>query len=285
MTIGKSLKLCAVALLGAAVVVLPAAAGSETSPQVQAENVGLYAHYWTPASVPIEPGASVGFANPTGVAHGIRWVATPNGQNPTCSEGVPVGVDEKASGTKWSGSCTFAAAGEYSYYCTVHGAAMRGRVIVGVPATSTETTSTGTSTQPPTGSSTPTGQPTGPGVPPGSPLASSAASALRLSAPRHGATLHGSIDLSSAGAGGTLQLDLLAARASLASPSRSSSVRVGHLVRSHLPAGLTRFAIALDRDGRRALRARGHIALTVRARLTPPAGATISISRRLTMRR
>jgi plastocyanin len=99
--------------LGLATAVLPAIASSETSPTVTAENIGggYYGeeHRWTPPQVTVSAGGAVAFSNPTEVKHGVRWINPP--ATPTCDSGVPVGTTEAASGTKWSGTCTFAKAG------------------------------------------------------------------------------------------------------------------------------------------------------------------------------
>src|SRR3954453_210905 len=77
-------------LLGAAVVVLPAVAGSETAPaSVTAVNSeGAYkGHYWSPSTVTVGSGGVVTFSNPSSeVSHGLEWTGGPAA--PTCS-GVP----------------------------------------------------------------------------------------------------------------------------------------------------------------------------------------------------
>jgi plastocyanin len=278
--IDRRVKFALAGLLGAAVVVLPAAAGSETTPTVMAENVGIYNHYWTPSSIDVEPGQSVDIANPTTVPHGVEWVSTP-GAEPACT-GVPVGTTEGASGTKWSGSCSFTKAGVYAFYCTVHHAAMSGTITVGPTGTVTSTTTT---TGPVTTSSGP-----GSGTPPPStgPLRPTLAtalvggtSALSLSGHRPGFSVHGSLDIAKAGAGGTLVVELLGTHAALG----HGPLDVGRLVRYYVAAGRQSFTIPLNARGKRALRKRGHLALTVSISLSPPGEAPLSFSRRLTLRR
>jgi plastocyanin len=258
------------ALLGAAFVVLPAQAGSETTPPaVVAQNVGLYTHYWTPPSVSVEPGGTVEFSNSTEVPHGVHWVGTPAG-DPECTSGVPVGTTETASGTKWTGTCKFAAAGTYTYYCTVHGAAMSGQITVGTPS------STPTPTMPTSPTPGPTGTTSAPAPGGGTPPGAAAISALKLGGAGHGGAFHGSLQLSQAAAGGTLTI-VLQARLG------GHRVQVGRLRRSQVSAGSQSWTITLSARARHALHAKGRLALTAKVLLTPPTGAVVSLTRTLTL--
>src|SRR5438270_6593741 len=158
------LAVCAV--LGAAVPVLPAVAGSETSPTVSAESNAktcgvYYPNCWSPAQVELTSPGTVSFQNSSGISHGVVWTSVP--ATPSCS-GVPV----NSSSTSFSGTCSFSQAGTYRFYCYVHGPSMSGTVVVNPTGATTTTTTTpagGTTTAntPPTGTSTaPTGA-TGPG--------------------------------------------------------------------------------------------------------------------------
>jgi hypothetical protein len=106
---------------------------------------------------------------------------------------------------------------------------------------------------------------------------------LQLTAPRHRAAVHGSIDVSPTGAGGRLEVDLLATRASLAT-HHASRVVVGRLIRPSVLAGRVTFTVALNGRGRAALRRHRHIALVVTVTLTSPAGAATALSRSLVLR-
>jgi plastocyanin len=453
-------------------------ASSATTPTIDAVNVGLYTHYWSPSQVSVAAGGAVTISNPTTVAHGVEWRSA---LKPTCDSGVPVGTTPIASGTNWSGSCTFTEAGTYTFYCTVHGPEMTGTVTVaipGAPAASTgeasavsESEATLKGTVNPEGKATsyffnygtsasygqktpeesagegsageavsaavgslspgttyhfqlmakntagttlgtdrtfttvaapgppiastgvasgvgeaeatlkgtvnPDGQPTtylfewgssttyahstaelpagedhfghlesatlsglsggtvyhfrlvaknasgtvggtdqmftttsppaspppltttAPGESPptvtqsstppslvpatpagserlsGSPLAGGPA----LRANQRGSSVRGSLDVSQAGAGGRLEVDLLAAGASLARATHAKRVIVGRLVRASVPAGRVRFAVALSAPGRRALRRRRRLALTVKITLTPTAAAAAVVRR------
>ncbi|MGC2372576.1 MAG: plastocyanin/azurin family copper-binding protein [Solirubrobacteraceae bacterium] len=256
------------ASLGLAAAVLPAIASSETSSTVTAENVGgAYGeeHRWTPPRITVNAGGGVTFSNPTEVKHGVHWINPPAA--PTCDSGVPVGTTETASGTKWIGACTFTQAGTYTYYCTVHGAAMSGTITVNPGGTTTPTT----------GTTTPTGTTTTPTIetPSGSPLVGGPS----LRASQRGTSVRGSLDISQAGAGDRLEVDLFASSASLAKTRHATRVRVGRFVRGSAPAGRQSFAVTLDTKARRALKHRRRLALTVKIALTPVYGETTTLTR------
>jgi plastocyanin len=273
-------------VLGAGVVALPAMAGSEAPPTIEAVNEGggIYGekHHWSPAQATLGVGGTLTLSNSTEVRHGVEWVSGPK---PTCSEGVPVGTTEAAAGTKWSGTCTFATAGVYTFYCTVHGAAMAGTVTVG---TGGEVTTTTTSTPPPSTTTTSAAPPpsepsaaqplTGAGGL-ASPLIGSTAQAIKLRAGPGGASVRASVNLAAAGAGARLEIDLLAKRSELAGSAALARVRVGHLVRTSLSAGLETFTISLDARARHALRAHGHLLLSIAVTLTPLHGSTVRLRR------
>jgi plastocyanin len=130
-------------VLGAVALLAPAIASSQTTPTIDAENLGggIYGetHRWQPAQVTVELGGSVTLANPTKALHGVEWRSA---VKPSCEEGagkVPVGSTPAVSGASWSGSCSFSQAGSYTFYCTVHGPEMTGTITVpGTPTASTE---------------------------------------------------------------------------------------------------------------------------------------------------
>ena len=278
------LSLLMLAVLAAALVVLPAVAGSETSPTIEAENIpaGLYSeehHAWAPSQVTVGEGGVVALKNPgSTVPHGVQWVGGPAA--PTCSAGVPVGTSAASSATNWSGTCTFAHPGTYTFYCTVHGREMTGTIIVpgaGAPAPGPAPGSEG-APAPPGGSG-----PGGPSGAAGSPFAPGA-HALRLTTSQHGPSVRGSIDVSAAGAGGRLEVALFAPGASLAAGGRRSGVRVGRLLRSAVHAGVVSFATPLSARARTALRRHHRLALTVQIVLSPLAGAPTSVTRSVVLR-
>jgi plastocyanin len=286
MRVGKGVALAGAAALGVCVGVLPAVASSETSP-IEAENgPGYYEHSWKPSSLAVGEGTTVTISNKTEVPHGVEWKEGP--ETPTC-EKVPVGAGN--FGTKWSGTCTFKKPGTYLFWCTYHGKSMSATVTV-QPASTTTGSTTGTTPGGTTGT-TPGGGGGGgtngfPTVsplasPPGSPVANAAITAVKLRSQQHGRTVRGSLDVSSAGAGGRLEVDLLAKRASLAS-ARSSSLRVGRLVRSAVGPGTVSFQVPLSASGRRVLARAGRLVLLVEITLTPHSGKAAVIKRTVTLR-
>jgi plastocyanin len=275
------------AALGAAVVALPAIATSETGQTITAENLGggIYGetHAWTPPQVTITQDGTVTLSNPTDVNHGVEWVSAP--ATPTCTGGVPVGNTEAASNTKWSGTCTFTTPGVYIFYCTVHHAAMTGRVTVAANGTTTTTTTTTPTSTTTTAAATAPGEsPTSATGTPGSPLAGSAAHAIKLPFVQHGKSVRGSVAVSPAGAGGRLEVDLLAGRASLASVGHQPPVRVGRTVHASLHAGRVPFSVSLTRRARNVLSRRGRLALDVKVVVQPVSGPAVTVRRAVVVR-
>jgi len=291
----KGMLVAALVALGGSAVILPAVAGSETSPTVTAVNsTGIYAeqvHSWSPSRVSVGEGGSVTFSNPTTVPHGVDWISSP--ATPVCSGGVPVGTSEAASGTEWSGNCTFTAPGTYTFYCTVHKAAMSGTITVSAaavaespPTTTSPSTPVGSTGSGADGGSSQPGTTSGGGSSGvgGSPFAGGAAKALRLSSAQRGDAVRGSLAVSAAGAGGILQVDVLAKAGSLAGARHAGSVRVGKLERGSLAAGTADFRVPLSARARRTLARRGRLALTVEITLRPIGGGAAKIERGVVLR-
>lgn len=117
----------------------------------------------------------------------------------------------------------------------------------------------------------------------GSPLA---AGSLKLSVPRHGSSVRGSIDVAQAGAGGRLEIDLIAKSASLAKArhSKARSALVGRLVRTSVSAGRMSFSVSLSARAKSALHRHHKLALTVKVTLTPPGGAPEVLKRSIVVR-
>ena len=85
-------------------------------------------------------------------------------------------------------------------------------------------------------------------------------------------------------AGGKLEVQLLATRASIADTHRSSRVQVGRVARSALHAGAVSFVVALDAKARAALDAHGRLALKVKLLLSPLRGSPVTLTRSVTVR-
>ncbi len=285
------------ALLGAAVVVLPALAASAEAKLEVAENCNSYPNWqcWTapaasptPAVIKLAAGGVVTFADKTSFPANITW----KGAAPTCSATVP--VSPTAASTGWEGTCTFGAPGTYQletpsmYYpkATIEVSAPT----TGTTGTTTGSTSSGSSGSSSTGSGSPTPTPTPGGAPAatntplGALLVGSESSAVVLGTTQHGRSIHGSIDLSPAAVAGRLEVTLLARGASLAGAGHSGRVRVGRVVRSSLHAGTVSFAVALDAAAAHTLRIHGHLTLAVKIVLTPPNGSALAITRSVLLR-
>src|SRR5579859_3839968 len=114
------------ALLLVAAVVVPAVAVSET-PTVEARST----IEWKPNTASINPGGEVKFVNNNMGTHGVEWKSGPG--TPSCTGVDGASSGSPSSGSTWNGSCTFAQAGTYVFWCTVHGSGMKGTITVGVP--------------------------------------------------------------------------------------------------------------------------------------------------------
>jgi plastocyanin len=272
-----------VAGMGAAVAVIPALASSETT--VEVSDCVAWPGYscWTQSSVTVASGGTVKFIDKSStLEQGVRW----EGTAPTC-EKVPTTTTKGP----WEGTCTFATPGKYRFdgtqspnyagpgEVTVTGTSSTGTTGTTGMTQSTPTGSSGSSTTFAGSGSSQSGTPAGGATPLGSLLVGGASSACKLASAQNGQTVHGSLDVSQAGAGGRLEVQLLAKRASLASAGRSSRVQVGRLVRSSVRAGRDTFAVLVNAIARRALHARGHLALTVKLLLSPAQGSAVALTR------
>jgi hypothetical protein len=283
------------AVLGAAVAVtvVPAlaAAPSEAKLEVNENCVESNWPCWatpgsganpTPASrVTIAAGGEVMFTDDTDTKANIAWAGTA----PTCASSVP--VSPTAPLAPWEGRCKFEQPGIYKfesstlfnggpsldytqYEVVVEGSA------VGTTPTTTTTNATPTNTN--------TSMPSTPSEPGHGSLLQGGSGALKLASVQHGSTLHGSIDVSQAGAGGRLEVGLFAAGASLAKAGHAQQLRIGRLVRSSLRAGSLSFSIPLNAKGKGALRRHRHLALTVKIALTPQHGTPLTLTRVVILR-
>jgi hypothetical protein len=306
------------ALLGAAILVPPAlAAPSEVKLEI-AEH--CYFAEWPCWNVKgnnpedirqIQPftiaqGGTISFAdNEARYPTDVIW----KGTAPSCTSGVPEAPPTK---TGWSGTCTFAAAGDYEfesqelfndgtfnytkYEVVVEGTSKTPPVKEPTKEPEEEPTKESPSKEPakepakespankePSPTSTPTGgNPTAAtssspssGQPEAEPVSGPLFGSLGLASIQHGGAVNGSLDVSSAGSGGRLQIELLA---------KGAAAAVGKLVRSSLPTGKLTFTVPLNAKGRAALRRHRRLALTVKITLTPPHGAAVTVTRVVVLR-
>jgi hypothetical protein len=148
-----------------------------------------------------------------------------------------------------------------------------------------EPTPTLTPTPTPTSTPTPTPGPISPEpeiVPLVSPLVEGSE---KLTAPRHGSVVGGSVEVSQSGAGGRLEVDLIANSASLAKVrhKKPAPAVVGRLVRTSLSAGKVSFSVSLNAKAKSALRRHHKLALSVQIVLTPLHGAAVTITRSIVL--
>ncbi len=316
-------------LMGAAVAVLPALAAGPPAPSEVKLEVAEHCYFekwpcWNvkgnnPADIrQIQPftiaqGGTISFEdNEASYPTDVLW----KGAAPSCTSGVP-----STSKTSWSGTCTFANAGEYEFESqglfdedgfnytqykviveqpggtttstttTTTTTPTTTTPTTTTPTTTTPTTTTPTtttptattSTQPYGGGGTTTTTPASTETTP-SPGGSSPLAALALANRQHGDAVHGTVQIPSADGGARLEVELLAQGASLAKVKRPSSSRVGRLVRSSAPAGPVSFTVSLDAQAKRALHRHHKLALTVKIVLTPKHGAAMTLTRSVVVR-
>jgi len=280
-------------LAGTAVAVLPALAAAPSEVKLEVAQNCNTPNWpcWNPKGSPegnvgfnevapftIAQGGTISFEdNDSKAPTDVIWKSAA----PSCISAVPSTPE-----TGWKSTCTFSTTGEYEFESQElfnDGVSNYTKYKVIVEGAATGTTPTtpmtpgggggGTTTSPtsPTGGSAP-------GAAPASPLVGSASEAIKLARTQHGSSVRGSVEISQAGVGGRLEVDLLASGASPAKAGHSPQVRVGRLVRSSLYAGTTSFTVALNAKGKAALRRHRRLALTVKVTLTPLHGAAVTVT-------
>jgi plastocyanin len=272
------------AVLGAAVVIVPALAAATAPSEAKLEvNQNCVDPDWpcwaTPGSaspaltVKIAAGDEIMFTDhDASTAAAVVWM----GSAPACT-GVPTSAT-----TGWEGKCKFEQPGTYMFESST---------LFNEPGvgnyTKYEVVVEGSTTAPPTGAggeggskggSTPGTTPSGP-VPSGeSPTGSPLAGAPRISSNQRGSTVKGSLEVSKAGGGDRLEVDLLATTASLAKAGHATQV-VGRFVSAAVSAGQRSFSVKLNAKARRALKRHHRLALKVKITLTPAGGEALTITR------
>lgn len=221
------------------------------------------------ANVTVAPGSTVSFAYPSGdEMHNVVFTGP---QPSSCRQLQPPSTLSSAplpatpSGPGWQGDCTFAAEGTYAFVCGKHGA-MTGSVQV---------TSGGGVTPPPPPAAAP------PPPPPAGSLAA-AASGLRVAAAQRGSAIRGSVRVTRAGS--RLLARAFARRRALSGGRSTRLVEVGRQLRGSVGAGRVTFSVRLGPSARRALRRDGRLAITLRLRVTPQAGASFAATRAVVLR-
>ncbi|HEY5285563.1 MAG TPA: hypothetical protein VIJ50_00485 [Solirubrobacteraceae bacterium] len=275
------------ALLGAAVAVLPALAASpsEAKLEVNENCVQLNWPCWTtegsasrpqPAlKVTIVAGGTVTFVD-HGKEANIAWT----GATPTCEPAVPVAPEAPKTG--WEGKCTFATPGTYSFesstmfrektlYTTID--YTKYEIVVEASTNTTTNPTTGTATTPTTTSAP---------ASPESPLADLESGAVKVAKSQRGGSVKGSLEVSKAGGGDRLEVDLIATTASLAKAGHTTQV-VGRFVSASVGAGQRSFSVKLNTKARRALERHHRLVLKVKIVLTPAGGEALTITRSVTL--
>jgi plastocyanin len=262
-------------IVGALLAITPVVASFATEPTIEAATGSYgYGFRWNPSTAEVKEGGTVAFQNTsTSVEHGVQWTGGP--ETPSCP-GIPINEAK----TSWKGTCTFTHPGTYTFRCVVHPTEMTATVTVSANGTAT-TTNTSISQQPPPPSITTTGA-TPTSSPAESPLLGTASRALKLAKNQLGGIVKGWIDVSKAGVGDRLEVEVFAEDASLA--RRTGRSRVGVYIRSSLSAGQTPFSVKLDPKARRALRRHHRLALTVKVALIPLYGTALTITRSVVAR-
>ena len=112
----------------------------------------------------------------------------------------------------------------------------------------------------------------------GSPPAGRPFNAISLGRSQRGTTVEGSVRLSDATTGRTLEIDLRATARSLGR-SGLGTVRVGRLIRTGVRPGTARFGVALDAAAKRAQRASGGLSIAVVLSVQVSGRPAVSVSR------
>src|SRR5436305_1519102 len=212
-------------------------------------------------------GSTVTFTHAAGpYPHNVDFTGGP--QPASCTQADPPGggavppMPAAPSGAAWSGTCTFATAGRYDFFCDLH-TGMRGSITV---------LGGGGGPPPPPPPPPPPGAPPPPPPPPGAPPTGAAASLLRVTNPQRSLTLRGSIVVRSAKS--RLLARAFARRGALSGGRSTVQVAVGRQLRASVGPGRVSFSVALSTTARRALRRNGRLAITLRMTVDPISGAT-----------
>jgi hypothetical protein len=239
---------------------LPGSAAADSPPTTAAFTASDFA--WTAGgggtTVTIAQGGTVTFSYPMGISEHNADFTTGNPSSCMQTAGPSSGsvppLPHMPTGQGWSGTCTFATPGTYKFHCDVH-PFMIGTVAVQAGGTS----------------------------PTSSPLAGTPGQAIHVKARQRGSTVRGSIKVSSAGEGGSLQAAVLA-RASDLGRKGSKQVTVGRSG-SKLQAGTVKLSVSLSQSAKGALARRGQLKVQVQLVVRSPGGQTVKATRAVTLLR
>ncbi len=222
-----------------------------------------------PASkVTIAAGGSVMYVDDKTAAN-LAWT----GAAPACEAPVPIAPAPAKTG--WEGKCVFSAPGAYKFESASLWFEYTKYEVVVEASTSPPPAPEGGS---PPSAGSPGTSPTLIGESPsGSPL--SGAPAVHTT--RRGATVSGSLQISSVGAGDRLEVELLSGGKASARPGHK--VIVGRMVSTSVRAGRLSFSVKLDAKARKALERHHRLALEVRIKLIPPHGKATIVIRSVTV--
>jgi hypothetical protein len=277
------------AVLGAAVAIVPAFAVAGTSEAKLEVNENCVDPEWPCWAIPgssqpafkttVASGGTVTF-----VDHGEKANIAWTGAAATCESSVPVAPASPETG--WEGKCTFATPGTYHFESStlfndgVDNYTKYEIVVEGsASAPPIGTTGEGGSK----GGSSPGTTPSGPAPAGEGPTGSPLAGAPRISPNQRGSTVKGSLEVSKAGTGDRLEVDLLATTASLAKAGHGTQV-VGRFVSASVGAGQRSFSVKPNAKARQALKRHHHLALRVKITLTPAGGGeATSVTRSVTL--
>jgi hypothetical protein len=229
--------------------------------------------------VTIASGGTVTFID-HGREANIVWTGAP----PACEPSVPVAP--AASKTGWEGKCTFATPGSYNFESSTLFKEpgldyTKYEVVVESSATTPPTGTTGEGGS--KGGSTPGTTTSGPAPAGESQTGSPLSGAPVIHASQKGNTVKGSLQISKAGLGDRLEVDLLATTASLAKAGHATQVVGRFVVSASVSAGQRSFSVKLDAKGRRALKRHHRLALKVKIMLIPVHGEATSVTRSVTL--
>lgn len=206
--------------------------------------------------VNIDPGGTVSFSYPSG---GSNHNAAFESLQPTsciqtagANSGAVPPLPANPTAQGWTGDCTFATEGIYTFHCELH-SSMEGTVIVGNPPLPPG----GGTTNPPGG---------------GQPGTTNSLDDLSVRRSQRGVKVKGSVAIALAGTDITVEL-------------KSKRKRVGRTARTNLPAGTARFTVALSRRARAALRRAGKLTVSAKVTLTAPDGSRLSATKPVKLKR